>query len=199
MRCSVMKGGLLGAAARRQGDSRCVCSDGGAVGGRFAAPWCCGSSGWSNRRSRSTQSTRRGSLTLALFLGEVRCVSGAGLMAAICLPGEVRRPVPGYYAPGGALGVLSVGAGASLRATHCFNRLWISCSSFSWICASQHSSLRKWLHLLGNSCHSSSLYSWAVWRMPLGCADSASSFASANWIWWFMGANAAGSHCWASS
>ena len=33
-----MKGGLRGAAARWQGDSRCVCSDGGAVGGRFAAP-----------------------------------------------------------------------------------------------------------------------------------------------------------------
>ena len=33
-----------------------------------------------------------------------RCVSGAGLMAAICLPGEVRRPVPGCYLPGGALG-----------------------------------------------------------------------------------------------
>ena len=32
--------------------------------------------------------------------------SGAGLMAAICLPGEVRRPVPGCYLPGGALGVL---------------------------------------------------------------------------------------------
>ena len=31
-------------------------------------------------------------------------------MAAICLPGEVRRPVPGCYLPGGALGVLSVGA-----------------------------------------------------------------------------------------
>ncbi|MDD6006311.1 MAG: hypothetical protein PUC21_03255 [Bacteroidales bacterium] len=31
MRCSVMKGGLRGAAARWQGDSRCVCSDGGAV------------------------------------------------------------------------------------------------------------------------------------------------------------------------
>ena len=148
----VMEIGLRDAAARRQGDSRCVCSDGGAVGGRFAAPWCCGSS---NRRSRSTQSTRRGSLTLALFLGAVRCVSGAGLMAAICLPGEVRRPVPGYYAPGGALGVLSVGAGASLRATHCFNRLWISCSSFSWICASQHSSLRYQLHF--DSCHSSFL------------------------------------------
>ena len=29
---------LRDAAARRQGDSRCVCSDGGAVGGRFAAP-----------------------------------------------------------------------------------------------------------------------------------------------------------------
>ena len=35
--------------------------------------------------------------------------SGAGLMAAICLPGEVRRPVPGYYLPGGALGMLSIG------------------------------------------------------------------------------------------
>ena len=141
--------GLLGAAARRQGDSRCVCSDGGAVGGRFAAPWCCGSSGWSNRRSRSTRSTRStrmGSLTLALFLGAVRCVSGAGLMAAICLPGEVRRPVPGCYLPGGALGVLSVGADASLRAAHCFSIAWISCSSDSWICASQHSSLRKRLH-----------------------------------------------------
>ena len=156
MRCSVMKGGLLGAAARRQGDSRCVCSDGGAV---WLALCCagggCGSSGWSNRRSRSTRSTRRGSLTLALFLGAVRCVSGAGLMAAICLPGEVRRPVPGCYLPGGALGVLSVGADASLRAAHCFNRLWISCSSFSWIRASQHSSLRYQLHF--DSCHSSFL------------------------------------------
>ena len=153
----------------------------------------CGSSGWSNRRSRSTRSTRRGALTLALFLGAVRGVSSAGFMAAICLPGEGRRPVPGYYAPGGALGVLSVGAGASLRAAHCFNRLWISCSSFSWICASQHSSLRYQLHF--DSCHSS--FS-AVWRMPLGFADSASSWA-ANWIWWFMGAKSAGSHCWASS
>ena len=116
-------------------------------GGRFAAPGGgCGSSGWSNRRSRSTRSTRRGSLTLALFLGAVRCVSSARFMAAICLPGEVRRPVPGYYLPGGALGVLSVGADASLRATHCFNIAWISCSSDSWICASQHSSLRKRLH-----------------------------------------------------
>ena len=35
--------------------------------------------------------------------------SGAGLMAAICLPGEVRRPVPGCYLPGGALGMLSIG------------------------------------------------------------------------------------------
>ena len=33
-------------------------------------------------------------------------------MDAICLPGEVRRPVPGCYLPGGALGVLSVGADA---------------------------------------------------------------------------------------
>ena len=137
---------LRDAAARRQGDSRCVCSDGGAVGGRFAAPWCCGSSGWSNRRSRSTRSTRMGSLTLALFLGAVRCVSGAGLMAAICLPGEVRRPVPGYYAPGGALGVLSWGADASLRAAHCFSIARMVSNSFSWICASQHSSLRNRLH-----------------------------------------------------
>ena len=38
------------------------------------------------------------------FCGE-RCVCSAGLMAAICLPGEVRRPVPGYYLPGGALGM----------------------------------------------------------------------------------------------
>ena len=128
-----------------------------------------------------------------------RCVCSAGLMAAICLPGEVRRPVPGCYSPGGALGVLSVGADASLRAEHCFSIAWMAFSSDSWICASQHSSLRKWLHLLGNSCHSSSLYSWAVWRMPLGFADSASSFASANWIWWFMGAKLAGSHCRASS
>ena len=121
----IMKGGLLGAAARRQGDSRCVCSDGGAV---WRALCCagggCGSSGW------STRSTRRGSLTLACGLVG-RCVSSAGLMAAICLPGEVRRPVPSYYLPGGALGVLSWGADASLRAAHCFNRLWISCSSFS--------------------------------------------------------------------
>ena len=58
------------------------------------------------------------------------------LMAAICLPGEVRRPVPGCYLPGGALGVLSVGADASLRAAHCFSIAWISCSSDSWICAS---------------------------------------------------------------
>ena len=36
-------------------------------------------------------------------------------MAAICLPGEVRRPVPGCYSPGGALVVLSVGTDASLR------------------------------------------------------------------------------------
>ena len=35
--------------------------------------------------------------------------SGAGLMAAICLPEEVRRPVPGCYLPGGALGMLSIG------------------------------------------------------------------------------------------
>ena len=33
-------------------------------------------------------------------------------MDAICLPGEVRRPVPGCYLPGGALGGLSVGADA---------------------------------------------------------------------------------------
>ena len=137
------------------------------------------------------------------FCGE-RCVCSAGatlfcahhcagLMAAICLPGEVRRPVPGCYSPGGALGVLSVGADASLRAAHCFNRLLISCSSFLGSCASQHSSLMYLLHL--DSCHSSFL---AVWRMPLGFADSASS-CSANWIWWFMGAKLVGSHCWASS
>ena len=129
------------------------------------------------------------------FCGE-RCVCSAGLMAAICLPGEVRRPVPGCYLPGGALGVLSVGADASLRAAHCFSIAWISFSSFAWSCASQHSSLRNQLHF--DSCHSSSHSFLAVWRMPLGSADSASSF-SANWIWWFMGANAAGSHCWASS
>ena len=125
-----------------------------------------------------------------------RCVSSVGLMAAICLPGEVRRPVPGCYLPGGALGVLSVGADASLRAAHCFSIAWISFSSFAWSCASQHSSLRNQLHF--DSCHSSSHSFLAVWRMPLGSADSASSF-SANWIWWFMGAKLAGSHCWASS
>ena len=76
---------LRDAAARRQGDSRCVCSDGGAVGGRFAAPGCCGSSGWSNRRSRST---RRGSLTLALFLGAVRCVAARGLWLPSACPGR---------------------------------------------------------------------------------------------------------------
>ena len=36
--CGLWKLALRDAAARRQGDSRCVCSDGGAVGGRFAAP-----------------------------------------------------------------------------------------------------------------------------------------------------------------
>ena len=75
-----------------------------------------------------------------------RCVSGAGLMAAICLSGEVRRPVPGYYLPGGALGMASWGASASLRAAHCFSIAWISCSSDSWICASQHSSSGNRLH-----------------------------------------------------
>ena len=115
--CWGWKLGLLGAAApgargfkvrvlRWRSGERCVSS----------GEWCCVSSGWSNRRSRSTQSTRMGSLTLALFLGAVRCVSGAGLMAAICLPGEVRRPVPGCYLPGGALGVLSCGSDASLTA-----------------------------------------------------------------------------------
>ena len=151
-----------------------------------------------SRSTRSTQSTRRGSLTLACGLVG-RGVSSAGLMAVICLPGEVRRPVPGCYSPGGALGVLSVGADASLRAEHCFNRLWISFSSFSWICASQHSSSGNRLHCLGNSAHSSSLYSWAVWRMPLGFAWADSCSWAANWIWWFMGAKVAGSHCWASS
>ena len=182
--------GLLGAAARRQGGSRCVCSDGGAVwralccagGGAGAAGGsvggAAGAARWSNRRSRSTQSTRRGSLTLACD-SVLALRSSARLMAAICLPGEVRRPVPGCYLPGGALGVLSVGADASLRAAHCFNIAWISFSSFSWICASQHSSFRNQRHL--ESFHSS--FS-AVWRMPLGSADSASScFCSAKFTW----------------
>ena len=158
---------------------------------RWRSLRCVSSGGVLDRANRANKANRH-------FCGE-RCVCSAGLMAAICLPGEVRRPVPGCYLPGGALGVASWGASASLRAAHCFSIAWISCNSDSWICASQHSSLRKRLHCLGNSAHSSSLYSWAVWRMPFGFADSASSFASANWIWWFMGANAAGSHCWASS
>ena len=157
---------------------------------RWRSLRCVSSGGVLDRANRANKANRH-------FCGE-RCVCSAGLMAAICLPGEVRRPVPGCYLPGGALGVLSVGVDASLRAEHCFNRLRISCSSFSWICASQHSSSGKRLHCLGNSAHSSSLYSWAVWRMPLGSA-LASSFASANWIWWFMGAKLVGSHCWASS
>ena len=51
-----------------------------------------------------------------VHFGGERCVCSAGLMAAICLPGEVRRPVPGCYSPGGVLGVLSWGSDASLRA-----------------------------------------------------------------------------------
>ena len=139
---------LRDAAARRQGDSRCVCSDGGAVWRAL----CC---------AVGCESFLIGPMGLMGLMGLMgifcgRCVSSAGmLMAAICLPGEVRRPVPGCYLPGGALGVLSVGADASLRAAHCFNRLWISCSSFSWICASQHSSLRYQLQF--DSCHSSFL------------------------------------------
>ena len=80
-----------------------------------------------------------------LFGGE-RCVCSAGLMAAICLPGEVRRPMPGCYSPGGALGVLSWGADASLRAAHCFSIAWMAFSSDSLICASQHSSSGNRLH-----------------------------------------------------
>ena len=79
------------------------------------------------------------------FCGE-RCVCSAGLMAAICLPGEVRRPVPGCYLPGGALGVASWGADASLLAAHCFSIAWMVSNSFSWICASQHSSSGNRLH-----------------------------------------------------
>ena len=138
---------------------------------RWRSLRCVSSGGVLDRANRANKANRH-------FCGE-RCVSSAGLMAAICLPGEVRRPVPGCYLPGGALGVLSVGADASLRAAHCFNRLWISFSSFSWICASQHSSLMYQLHL--DSCHSSFL---AVWRMPLGFADSASScFCSVKFTW----------------
>ena len=122
---------LRDAAARRQGDSRCVCSDGGAVGGRFAAP-----GGLREQRVEQSEISEHSehSEGLADARSFSRCSalrSSAGLMAAICLPGEVRRPVPGYYAPGGALGGLSVGAGASLRAAHCFSIAWISFSSFS--------------------------------------------------------------------
>ena len=77
---------LRDAAARRQGDSRCVCSDGGAgAAGALLRRGGCGSSGWSNRRSRST---RRGSLTLALFLGAVRCVAAWGLWLPSACPGR---------------------------------------------------------------------------------------------------------------
>ena len=127
---------LRDAAARRQGDSRCVCSDGGAVWRAL----CCAVVLREQRVEQSEISEHSehsdGLADARSFSRCGRCVSSAGLMATICLPGEVRRPVPGCYLPGGALGVLSVGADASLRAAHCFNRLWISCSSFSWICAS---------------------------------------------------------------
>ena len=138
---------------------------------RWRSLRCVSSGGVLDRANRANKANRH-------FCGE-RCVCSAGLMAAICLPGEVRRPVPGCYLPGGALGVLSVGADASLRAAHCFSIAWISFSSFSWICASQHSSS-------GNRCN---LDSWqssflAVWRMPLGFADSASAcFCSAKFTW----------------
>ena len=112
---------------------------------RWRSLRCVSSVGVLDRANRANGANRH-------FCGE-RCVCSAGLMAAICLPGEVRRPVPGCYSPGGALGVLSVGADASLRAAHCFNRLWISCSSCSWICASQHSSSENRHHF--DSCHSS--------------------------------------------
>ena len=98
-------------------------------GWRFAAPGGCGSSEQSEISEHSEHSD--GLADARSFSRCGRCVSSAGLMAAICLPGEVRRPVPGYYLPGGALGVLSVGADASLRAAHCFSIAWISFSSFS--------------------------------------------------------------------
>ena len=110
-------------------------------GWRFAAPWCCGSSEQSEISEHSD-----GLADARSFSRCGRCVSSVGLMAAICLPGEVRRPVPGCYLPGGALGVLSVGADASLRAAHCFSIAWMVSNSDSWICASQHSSSGNRLH-----------------------------------------------------
>ena len=103
-------------------------------GGRCAAPW-----------DYLFYRANRANGANGHFCGE-RCVCSAGLMAAICLPGEVRRPVPGCYLPGGALGMLSVGADASLRAAHCFSIAWMVFSSDSWICASQHSSSGNRLH-----------------------------------------------------
>ena len=78
-------------------------------GGRFAAP-----GGLREQRVEQSEISEHSEHSdgLADARSFSRCSalrSSAGLMAAICLPGEVRRPVPGCYLPGGALGMLSIG------------------------------------------------------------------------------------------
>ena len=94
------RSGVAGALLRRWG-----CGSSGWLRG-----WCCGSSAVEQSEISEHSEHSEGLADARSFSRCGRCVSGAGLMAAICLPGEVRRPVPGCYLPGGALGVLSVGA-----------------------------------------------------------------------------------------